>query len=72
MPQDLASEGGGEEEEDVTLGDVVEEELAATSQAVEEAARRIQVRKSLPASLLPWLFLSPIHLPIYPYTRMYM
>ena len=34
----------GKEEE--TLGDVVEEELAATSQAVEEAARRIQVSLS--------------------------
>ena len=34
----------GKEEE--ALGDVVEEELAATSQAVEEAARRIQVSLS--------------------------
>ena len=42
VPQDLSSQGG-EEEEEVALGDVVEEELAATSQAVEEAARRIQV-----------------------------
>ena len=41
--QDLVGdiEEGKDEE---TLGDVVEEELAATSQAVEEAARRIQVR----------------------------
>ena len=46
LPQDLASQGG-EEEEEVALGDVVEEELAATSQAVEEAARRIQVRRHL-------------------------
>ncbi|CAI7993005.1 Huntingtin-interacting protein 1 [Geodia barretti] len=38
---DLVGEAGeGKEEE--ALGDVVEEELAATSQAVEEAARRIQ------------------------------
>ena len=46
VPQDLASEGG-EEEEDIALGDVVEEELAATSQAVEEAARKIQVTRLL-------------------------
>lgn len=39
---DLASEGAGEEEEEGALGDVVEEELAATSQAVEEATQRIQ------------------------------
>lgn len=39
--QDLASEDTGEGDEN-TLGDVVEEELAATSQAVEEAAQRIQ------------------------------
>ena len=38
--QDLVSVEEGEEEE----GNVVEEEMAATSQAVEEAARRIQVR----------------------------
>ena len=43
--QDLVSEAEeGKEEE--ALGDVVEEELAATSQAVEEAARRIQVSPS--------------------------
>ena len=39
--QDLASEAAGEGDENA-LGDVVEEELAATSQAVEEAARKIQ------------------------------
>ena len=48
--QDLVGEAGeGKEEE--ALGDVVEEELAATSQAVEEAARRIQVSLSLSLSL---------------------
>ena len=45
-------EGGKEEE---PLGDVVEEELAATSQAVEEAARRIQVTHSLTHSLTHFL-----------------
>lgn len=39
--QDLASENVPGENENA-LGDVVEEELAATSQAVEEAAQRIQ------------------------------
>ena len=48
--QDLVGEAEeGKEEE--ALGDVVEEELAATSQAVEEAARRIQVSLSLSLSL---------------------
>ena len=43
--QDLVGEAEeGKEEE--ALGDVVEEELAATSQAVEEAALRIQVSLS--------------------------
>lgn len=37
----MASEDAGEGDENA-LGDVVEEELAATSQAVEEAARKIQ------------------------------
>ena len=41
MLQELATEGSEKEE---GLGDVVEEEMAATSYAVEEAARRIQVR----------------------------
>ena len=40
--QDLVSAGEEDKETDA-LGDVVEEELAATSQAVEEAAARIQV-----------------------------
>ena len=67
VPQDLASEGAGEEEEEGALGDVVEEELAATSQAVEEATQRIQVRS--PSYLFLRLYVTePL---LYVYRRKY-